>query len=158
MRNKLKETRLKRKVTVKDLCTAITFKDEVYSEERIIAIENGGDDPNDLDIFFKAAGFLRIPFHEMLYIPSKSYTPNARNFDETWHASVFQFVLEGWFENYDEMPDLKQIGTWADKVFENSIRLHLNFTETRDYANAFSDPDFDPDAIKTMENYLNLKD
>jgi hypothetical protein len=53
---------------------------------------------------------------------------------------------------------LKKIGAWADKVFENSVKLDLNFTETREYANAFSDPDFGPDAIKTMENYLKLKD
>lgn len=158
MKNKLKESRLKRKVTVRDLCTAITFKDATYSEERIIAIENGDDDPDDLDIFFKASGFLRIPYHDMLFIPSKTFRPGARDFDDTWHASVFQFVLEGWFENYDEMPDLKQVGIWADKVFENSVKLHLNFTETRDYANAFSNPDFDRNAISTMATYLEMKD
>jgi hypothetical protein len=64
--------------------------------------------------------------------------------------SCICFVLEGWFDISDKVPDLKQIGKWASKAYRAVLRLKLNFGESREYCHGIVRPDFDPKPFKHL--------
>jgi transcriptional regulator with XRE-family HTH domain len=158
MKNRLKELRLKKNVTITELCKAIEYNGIKFSEQEIRDLETGEPEGFNLDALFKASGFLHVPFHEMLYIPIEGYEEIAEHGDDTLLAAAVCFVLEGWFDASYVRPNKKQIGQWATKIYHDTIRLNLNFTETREYGHAIVRPDFDLNAVATMEKYLNLRD
>src|ERR1700744_3356874 len=136
MKNRLREYRLKRKMTPSALGKAIEFKGVTFSKQQIMDAETGKHDGFDLDLLFKASGALRVPFHEMLYIPIDGFKDISKKGDPTCLECAVCFVLEGWFDISNDAPDLKQIGKWAIKTYQDTIKLKLNFTESREYGHA----------------------
>jgi hypothetical protein len=71
---------------------------------------------------------------------------------------IVRFVMDEWYSLHNDPPDLRQVATWVNQVYEHTVKLDLNFQETRAYAWGIVRPDFDPNAVSTMENYLKLRD
>lgn len=151
MKNRLKEFRLKRKLTPTALAKAIEFNGVKFTKQQILAAESGEPEGFDLDLLFKASGKLRVPFHKMLYIPIEGYSEISKKGDPTCLACAVCFVLEGWFDISDHAPDLKQAGEWALKTYRATLKLKLNFTESREYGQSIVKPGFDPKPFKLFK-------
>lgn len=148
MKNRLKEFRTKRKLTPAALAKAIEFNGVKFTKQQILAAETGEPDGFDLDLLFKASGKLRVPFHKMLSIPIDGYAEISKKGDPTCLACSVCSVLEGWFDISDRAPDVAQVGKWAIKTYRATLKLKLNFTESREYGQGIVKPGFDPKPFK----------
>jgi transcriptional regulator with XRE-family HTH domain len=151
MKNRLKEFRLKRELTPAALAKAIEFNGVKFTKQQILAAESGEPEGFGLDLLFKASGKLSVPFHKMLYIPIDGYSEISKKGDPTCLACAVCSVLEGWFDISNRAPNLEQVGKWALKTYRATLKLKLNFTESREYGQAIVRPKFDPKPFEEFQ-------
>lgn len=150
MKNRLKEFRMKRKMTPSALAKNMGFNGVNFTKQQVLDAEKGTREGFNLDLLFKASGRLKVPFHKLLDIPIEGYADIARKGDPCCLDCAVCFVLEGWFDISDEWPDLKKIGKWALRTYRATVRFGLNFQEQRDYGHKIVRPGFDSKPFKTL--------